>query len=438
MLIPVVCFTFVVVGVVFLVGYLIRVQVDPSADDSEEAIATLTEQLRAAVDDPTSLSESETFLLPEGESRTILRDLLRYWVTKTRSGIEPALNSPDDCCLLLASVEFGLTEDLIDPETLEVVNQQRPYLLHTRLLQELLLGSGTRGPRGEAGEAATVSIGTVTTGEPGSDADVTNSGTDTNAVLDFTLPQGPAGTPGTAATVSIGNVTTGANADVTNSGTSTNAVLDFTLPQGVPGPRGPAGPPGPPAVGLNQLMVRPTDMLPIRVAGENQVLPSIEVNLRFASGYPVVRFQQQGLVTFSVLKPGSIREKMPTFFLRLYAASAAEEVSWMVMWRWVRAFGPTIEGPPFNELPGIRPDNPQSPQTELIPINNNDFFGQENLPMRFAQGERGLHLSVSEPLPLAPNIDEPADYLVVYLVPQIEPQTNLFLLMAELRWGEDS
>ena len=46
---------------------------------------------------------------------------------------------------------------------------------------------------GSGGTAATISIGTVTTGEAGSDAQVTNSGTPTAAVLNFVIPRGDAG-----------------------------------------------------------------------------------------------------------------------------------------------------------------------------------------------------------------------------------------------------
>lgn len=46
----------------------------------------------------------------------------------------------------------------------------------------------------EAAVAATVEVGTVTTGAPGTEASVTNSGTANAAVLDFTIPRGdPAG-----------------------------------------------------------------------------------------------------------------------------------------------------------------------------------------------------------------------------------------------------
>ena len=53
---------------------------------------------------------------------------------------------------------------------------------------------GPPGPQGDPGAAATVTVGTVTTGEPGTDAIVTNSGTESSAVLDFTIPRGETGT----------------------------------------------------------------------------------------------------------------------------------------------------------------------------------------------------------------------------------------------------
>ena len=58
---------------------------------------------------------------------------------------------------------------------------------------------GEQGKHGKDGAAATVAIGTVTTGEPGTTASVTNVGTDTAAVLDITIPRGDKGTDGTGA-----------------------------------------------------------------------------------------------------------------------------------------------------------------------------------------------------------------------------------------------
>ncbi|WP_370847431.1 phage tail fiber domain-containing protein [Phascolarctobacterium faecium] len=58
---------------------------------------------------------------------------------------------------------------------------------------------GEQGSPGKDGTAATITIGTVTTGEPGSNASVTNVGTDTAAVLDISIPRGDKGVDGTGA-----------------------------------------------------------------------------------------------------------------------------------------------------------------------------------------------------------------------------------------------
>lgn len=117
---------------------------------------------------------------------------------------------------------------------------------------------GDKGDTGSAGSAATISVGTVTTGAEGSDATVTNSGTSSAAVFDFTIPRGATGATGSkgdkgdqgdAATISVGTTTTGAagtNASVTNSGTTGAAVLDFTIPRGNKGDKGDKGDTGNP------------------------------------------------------------------------------------------------------------------------------------------------------------------------------------------------
>lgn len=55
---------------------------------------------------------------------------------------------------------------------------------------------GEQGVQGPAGNAATITIGSVTTSAPGTAASVTNSGTPSAAVLDFTIPQGAKGDKG--------------------------------------------------------------------------------------------------------------------------------------------------------------------------------------------------------------------------------------------------
>lgn len=56
--------------------------------------------------------------------------------------------------------------------------------------------------RAEDGEfSSTISIGTTTTGEPGTQAQVTNTGTDKDPVFNFTIPRGPQGPQGPAGNI---------------------------------------------------------------------------------------------------------------------------------------------------------------------------------------------------------------------------------------------
>ncbi len=68
-------------------------------------------------------------------------------------------------------------------------------------LQGVKGDTGPAGPQGEtgpAGTAATVAVGTVTTGAAGSGAAVTNAGTASAAVFNFTIPRGDKGETGAA------------------------------------------------------------------------------------------------------------------------------------------------------------------------------------------------------------------------------------------------
>lgn len=69
-----------------------------------------------------------------------------------------------------------------------------------------------KGAKGDTGTAATITIGSVTTGAAGSNASVTNSGTASNVVLNFTLPRGNDGKDG------------GITVDAELSDTSTNPI----------------------------------------------------------------------------------------------------------------------------------------------------------------------------------------------------------------------
>ncbi len=140
---------------------------------------------------------------------------------------------------------------------------------------QLFAGSGDG-----SGSAGTITVGTVTTGAPGSSVTVTNSGTSTAAILNFSIPAGAAGATGAAgaqgaagaagakgdkgdtgnagaagsagatgaagaaATIAVGTVTTlspGASATVSNAGSSSAATFNFGIPAGAAGATGATG-----------------------------------------------------------------------------------------------------------------------------------------------------------------------------------------------------
>lgn len=91
---------------------------------------------------------------------------------------------------------------------------------------------------GLVGPAGTIAVGTVTTGSAGSSAAVTNAGTSTAAILNFTIPRGDVGASNS---LSIGSVTTGdpgTSAAATITGTAPTQTLSLTIPRGDVGPAG--------------------------------------------------------------------------------------------------------------------------------------------------------------------------------------------------------
>ena len=77
--------------------------------------------------------------------------------------------------------------------------------------------AGATGSSGVNGQAATISVGTVTTGAAGPSASVTNSGTSTAAVFNFTIPQGQTGAAGGGLAVDTTPLTNGATITGTSS-----------------------------------------------------------------------------------------------------------------------------------------------------------------------------------------------------------------------------
>lgn len=88
--------------------------------------------------------------------------------------------------------------------------------------------TGPTGPTGPQGPA-TITIGTTTTGDPGTNASVTNVGTNENAILNFTIPAGA----------------TGAQGEIGPTGpTGPQGIQGAAGVQGEIGPTGPTGPSG--------------------------------------------------------------------------------------------------------------------------------------------------------------------------------------------------
>ena len=109
---------------------------------------------------------------------------------------------------------------------------------------------GDKGDKWDKGDTGEISVWTTTTGQPWSNASVVNSGTSTDAILEFTIPRGDKGEKWDkwdkwdAATIQVGTTTTGSagsNASVNNSGTSSNAVFNFVIPRGDKGETGDTG-----------------------------------------------------------------------------------------------------------------------------------------------------------------------------------------------------
>lgn len=117
--------------------------------------------------------------------------------------------------------------------------------------------AGQTGATGAAGAAATISVGSTSTLAAGSNATVTNAGNSSSAIFNFGIPRGEVGptgatgatgAAGTAATIAVGTVSTGdagSAVSITNSGTSSAAVFNFTIPRGNTGSQGAVGNTGP-------------------------------------------------------------------------------------------------------------------------------------------------------------------------------------------------
>lgn len=114
---------------------------------------------------------------------------------------------------------------------------------------------GPQGPTGPTGPAGptTITIASTHTVEPLTDANVVNIGDNQNPVLEFSIPRGatgptgPIGATGLMPTLTVGTVKTcapGTNAFVNLTQVAGGYIIDFMIPKGETGPTGPTGPTG--------------------------------------------------------------------------------------------------------------------------------------------------------------------------------------------------
>lgn len=343
---------------------------------SDTDVAALIQKFEESLVTPDTTFEPIT--LPPDQAKEVIQALSRYWVTNIRPTIEQ-----QEPCVLLAQLLFSKSDgDSEESRLVQIKNQQRPYLLQTRLLQELLL-KGSQ----------------------------------------------PNSTPKNAPTITIGNVTTGSSteqASVVDSDPGPNVTLDFVIPRGQPGKSE-----GPATTGLKRTLFQPTDFL---LAGEEeriQFATGEPATLSHINGYPALVFADgRGSALFSTLRPQGIEPGvLPRLYL--YCASQMEiGLEWLVAWRWKKSIG----SPPA----GIdRPDG----VLHSLADNSVDSFIRANLSFPPDTTLSDLQLWRSEPLVLEINERSApleSDYLSAFLAPEVVKgeTTMLYLLMAELVWGE--
>lgn len=133
-----------------VVTLLDKIAIDDAAVvPSERAIAAQIQQFTQALDDYeasnqlTAIEAIAPVAVPGPVATRYHRAILQHWSRKPIA----ACPTVEDDCILLAAIQFRLTaEGTVDetpsagnPELIKIEDLQRPYLLHTRLIQELAL-----------------------------------------------------------------------------------------------------------------------------------------------------------------------------------------------------------------------------------------------------------------------------------------------------------
>lgn len=207
-----------------------------------------------------------------------------------------------------------------------------------------------KGEKGDAGTAATIQVGAVTTLDAGENATVTNAGTTSTAKLNFGIPKGDKGDTGTAATITVGDVTrleAGDDPTVENSGTTGAAVLDFGIPVYDNIPVGEA-------TGTNVSLTDCYGRKPMGIVIKPKMVENLWVNPRGTTYGVTVTPNADGSVTISgantasativssplyTIKPGT---KYVIFVDKVIAESTGQDISFTLAYKGAQPATPNV------------------------------------------------------------------------------------------------
>lgn len=131
-----------------------------------------------------------------------------------------------------------------DTRTIQVLDVDSNGRVRDTHLSFTLMPTLTQGPPGPQGAAATIKVGNVTTGAPGTPVYVGNDGTPNAAVLDFTIPQGAMGPQGIPGLQGPKGDTGATGPQGLPGATGTQGLQGIPGVAGAVGPQGPQGLPG--------------------------------------------------------------------------------------------------------------------------------------------------------------------------------------------------
>ena len=143
---------------------------DPDLDTGEAELIAAVRALKDAAKEGTLASppaaNDDPILLPAATAPDILREAFRVWVTEVRPELRgqegegrTCGDASGECCVLLSEIDLPVnTQWAVRAEAFPSVELRRPYLLHTRLLQEWLISGSAEGERPDVDRFATLEL----------------------------------------------------------------------------------------------------------------------------------------------------------------------------------------------------------------------------------------------------------------------------------------